>query len=396
MQRLTGLLLFGLFGPPPCSAQTVLTLPFFNPGGDKAVEWAGESLAEAIFESVSAAGLLAVRRETRDGMLKEMNIRRYAPLTKASVIEIAVNLSADVVVYGELEHVPDSASGGKGEIRAAARILYLNPMRNGPEMRESGRLEELFELQNRLARRVLPAIPGAAAAPEGEPGGRPSLRLEALESYIRGLLAESAGQKIQFFGNAARLEPGFSQPCFQLGKLYAARREWKAAAEWLARAGPHDPDYREALFRLALARHHRGEYAAAAEALEKLAGLIPLGEVFSNLGVAQLRAGEPGAVETLRRALEADPSDPVYRFNLGYAQWRRGDFDAAEPNLRAALDRDPNDESAALLLERCRKRAGPRPGDPRTEGLERLKANYDETAWRHLQAMLERKPGNPD
>ncbi len=53
------------------------------------------------------------------------------------------------------------------------------------------------------------------------------------------------------------------------------------------------------------------------------------------------------------------------------------------------LDRDPTDTQASLLLERCDKESGPRPGDPRTEGLERLKTNYEESAYRQLKAVLQ-------
>jgi tetratricopeptide (TPR) repeat protein len=397
MRRLTGLLLFWVLGQAQLGGQTLLALPFFNASGNKEIDWVGESFAESVFESLAARGRLLVSRDSRDGTLKEMNIRRYAPLTKASVIEIAVNLSADVVVYGQWDVVRDPAGGSKGQLRAAAQILYLNPMRNGPELRESGPFEDLSNLQNKLTQRILSSLDGAAAAPEESlPSSRQSVRLDALESYVRGLLASSTEQKIRLFGNAARIEPGFSQPCFQLGRIYAARKDWKAAAEWLARVGPGDSGYREALFRLSLARHHRGEYAAAAASLAKLAEMVPLGEVLNNLGAAQVRAGNPAAVESFQKAVDADPSDSIYQFNLGYALWRRGEFDAAAANFKAVLEQDPDDESAALLQERCQKRQGPRTGDPRTEGLERLKDNFDETAWLHLKAMLERKAARPD
>jgi tetratricopeptide (TPR) repeat protein len=87
--------------------------------------------------------------------------------------------------------------------------------------------------------------------------------------------------------------------------------------------------------------------------------------------------------------LEGDESDQAYQFNVGYALWRRGDYQAAAQSFRTVLDRDPNDTQAALLLARCEKQSGPRPGDPRTEGLERLKTNYEESAYRQLKAVLQ-------
>jgi hypothetical protein len=40
------------------------------------------------------------------------------------------------------------------------------------------------------------------------------------------------------------------------------------------------------------------------------------------------------------------------------------------------------------MLGRCLNRSASRAGDPRHEGLERLKLNYEETAYRQLKAEL--------
>ena len=120
-----------------------------------------------------------------------------------------------------------------------------------------------------------------------------------------------------------------------------------------------------------------------------VARTVPLGEVLNDLGAAESRANRPEALENFRKALEGDPSDSTYHFNVGYALWKNGDFQAAAENFRAVLAHDPNDETASLLLARSEKRSGPRPGDPRTEGLERLKSNYQESAYWQLKAVLQ-------
>jgi hypothetical protein len=79
----------------------------------------------------------------------------------------------------------------------------------------------------------------------------------------------------------------------------------------------------------------------------------------------------------------------LYQFNLGYALWRAGSFTAAAERFHAVLNHDPDDAVAALLLERCEKHSGPRPGDSQTEGLERLKTNYEESAYWQLKAVLQ-------
>jgi hypothetical protein len=44
-----------------------------------------------------------------------------------------------------------------------------------------------------------------------------------------------------------------------------------------------------------------------------------------------------------------------------------------------------------VLLGRCLKQAGKDPGVTNSQGLERLKETYEESAWLQLKAVLERK-----
>jgi len=88
---------------------------------------------------------------------------------------------------------------------------------------------------------------------------------------------------------------------------------------------------------------------------------------------------------------EGDSADPDYQFNIGYVLWKRGEFVRAAESFRALLDRSPEDTEAVLFLGRCIKNEGPRQGDPRGEGRERLKLNFEETAYRQLKAELESK-----
>jgi tetratricopeptide (TPR) repeat protein len=92
--------------------------------------------------------------------------------------------------------------------------------------------------------------------------------------------------------------------------------------------------------------------------------------------------------------LEGDPSDPDYHFNVGYALYKQGNLVAAAEKFRAVLDRNPEDAEATTMLGRCLK-SGPtalsKVSDVRADGLERLKKNYEETAYRQLKAVLEPK-----
>jgi tetratricopeptide (TPR) repeat protein len=371
-------------------AETVLVLPFFNQSNSTNVDWIGESISEAVRESLVSGGVLALERGDRLEAFRRLSLRPNALLTRASIIKAGEALDASEVVYGQYDLSPtvQEPAGQHRTLRIGAHILNLKRFEQGPEMEETGALEDLATLEGRLSWQVLKALsPKDAPLEEEFLRDRPRVRLDALESYIRGLLAADPEQQHRFFTQAARLDAAYSQPCFQLGKSYWSKKDYRVAAGWLGRVHRGDPHYLEAQFFLGLCTYQMGDHAAAAKCFETVAASVPLNEVYNDLGAAQTRNDLPAAIESFRKALEGDSADLDYRFNLGYALWRAGQFPAAADNFRTVLTSNPDDEEAATLLGRAERREPFRPG---SEGHERLKTNYEETAYRQLKAELPR------
>jgi len=378
------LLIFLTLGWSTLHAETLLALPFFNHCGSANLDWIGESIAETLREAMTPEGVLVLDRSDRLEGYRRLSLRSGAELTHASVLKLGESLDASQVVYGWYE------TPSKGTLRIVARILDLKETAQGPEFSESGPLDDLATLEYRLSWDVLhqlhwkslPALEEFLAA-------RPPVRLDSVESYIRGLLATSPDQRHLFFTRAARLDPHFSQPCFQLGKSFWARKDYKIAAGWLERVARSDSHYLEAQFFLGLCRYNMANFRGAEECFQTVAAAVPLNEAFDDLGAAQSRLNQAdAALASFRKALEGDTNDPDYYFNVGYSQWRANQFEGAVESFRAAVERNPADTEATALLGRALKREGPRPGDPKSEARERLKTNYEEAAYRQLQAEL--------
>jgi tetratricopeptide (TPR) repeat protein len=383
------LIVSGCFG---LRAETVLVLPFFNQSNSTNLDWIGESIAETVRESLSAQGVLALDREERLEAFRRLSLRSNAVLTRASIIKAGESLDASDVIFGHYEltpAAPDSRSASGGTLHMTARILNLKRLKQGPEFNETGALEDLAGLEARLCWQALEILaPKTAPSEEEFLRARPRVRLDALESYIRGLLAANPEQRNRFFMQAARLDAGYSQPCFQLGKSYWQKNDYRAAASWLEHVNRSDPRYLEAQFFLGLCKYQTGDYAAAEKCFETVAGSVPLNEVYNDLGAAQTRGNLTAAIESFRKALEGDSADPDYHFNLGYALWKAGQFQEAAGSFRAVLERNPNDGEAGAFLSRAERQEPPLRAQ---EGRERLKTNYEETAFRQLKAELESK-----
>jgi tetratricopeptide (TPR) repeat protein len=383
---------FALLFAGALRADTALVLSFFNHAKSANLDWVGESIAQSVRDSLASEGILVLDREDRLEAYRRLSLRPGAELTHASILKIGESLDASQVVYGYYELLPAEPGNAqsKGSLRITARILDLKHTRQGGAYSELGALEDLGSLATHLGWQTLEWL-----NPQGAPGerefmnARPAVRLDAVESYVRGLLSTSPEQRHRYFTQAARLDEHYSQPCFQLGKSFWEKKDYKVAAGWLARVARSDPHYLEAQFFLGLSRFANGDFKGAEESFQLVAAAVPLNEVYNDLGVVQAqRQDYVSAAASFRKALEGDDADPDYHFNLGAALWRAAQYSAAADSFRAVLARNAADNEATILLGRTLKKEAPRPGDTQPDGKPRLKTNYEEAAFRQLQAEL--------
>jgi Flp pilus assembly protein TadD len=402
--RKAALLPFVLLLAPFCqAADTIAVLPLFNQNEAKSpnLDWIGESVAETIHESLSSVGLLVLDREDRAEVYRRLTLRTGVVLTRASVIKVGQALDAGLLVFGEFEvKTPEGADaaappGGKSNLKLTLHIIDLKHFAGGPDFSEEGPLDNLSRMQTALGWKIAHQF-----LPAGTPGeqeffrDRPPVKVEAVESYIRGLIATNPDQKARLFAQAVKVDDLYSAPNFQLGRMAFQKKDYKGAAVWLVKVAKGDSHYLEAAFLRGICQYRAGNFEDASNLFRMVAAEVPLNEVYNNLGAALSRQNNPAATENFTKALQGDESDPDYWFNVGYSLWKTGKFELAAAEFRAVLDRSPGDQEATTMLGRCIKMDGPRAGDPRTEGRERIKTAFEDSAWRQLQAELKRKQKN--
>jgi tetratricopeptide (TPR) repeat protein len=379
-------------------ADTFVVLPFFNETKSANLDWIGESVAETVREAAVTESILAIDRVDREEAYRRLSIRPYAVLTKASILKIGQTLGADKVLYGWVELIPPAqapaagAAKAVGTLKLTARFVDLKHLNEGREFSETGALDDLAALQRHLAWQALQLLTPSTAPSETDFGARlPAIRVDALENYIRGILSSSRQEKVKLFGQAARLDPGFSQAHFELGRLAWQGRDYKTAVDWFMKVSASDYHYSEANFFLGLSLYELGDFAGAEKALRIVARDFPMSEVLNDLGATQSRRNMPEALDNFEKASSLDESEPAYQFNIGYELWKKGDFTGAEARFKAVLERDPDDVGAPMLIERCRRASGPKPDDASTEKLERIKTNFEASAYLQLKDVFRSK-----
>ena len=399
-----------LFLIPPGFSQTLLVAPLENRSRNSNLDWIGESIAESVRAALLSSDLAVLSREERESGIKRLSLKPGAPLSFASLIKLTENLDAAFLVHGYFEFTPNPAAppspspgnstaletagdplltlpaAPRGQLRIDLRLYDRKHVLQTTEVVERGPIEDLAMLETLVSYRVVRfLVKDFQLSREEFERRHPPLKLTAKEYYIRGLMASTKEARHRYFAQAVRLEPSFAQPCFYLGRMQWDMDNYRVAAGWLERISPDQENYWDAQFFLGLSRYQSANFEGAHEAFRRLAARHPLPEVVNNLGAVELALDLPDALTHFKAALAKDPSDPDYHFNVAYALWRRGEFAAAAQGFRAVLDRVNDDQDAILLLGRSLKESGPRQGELRLEGLERLKEETDLSGFRATQ-----------
>ncbi len=341
-----------------------LVFPFENERASPRLDWLGEGLEELTIERLSAAGQQVYSHAGRTGELDRSGLPPTAKLSRASMLRVAQNMDADYVVFGRF------TSDGQS-LTVESQILRVSPTRLLPAIRETGPLDSLMDLHVRLLWRLLSANDHAyPRSLEVFSKAQRPLRLDAFEHYVRGLLASEDDPRLRELREAARLEPEWPDPDFAIGEAYYARRDCDSALIWFAKVPKTHDRYVEAFFatgacRLLMNQPDRAEevFVSLQEALrDNLVSGADLPEILNNLALARARQNKtPAAVADLRRAMELDPDEDDYPFNLGLLALGSNDFAGAADYFREASGRQPDKaENRAwmiLALEKAGKMA---------------------------------------
>ncbi len=384
--------------------QTVVVLPFANRSKDPSLHWMSESFPELLEERLKWPGLNVLGREERLLGFDRIGIPYNNRLAKASMIKIGQELDASILLLGEF------SSDGK-EIDVSISVLDLKKNFLKAPLKENGALEQFQTVCGRLAWKVLaqldPTFPLSLDAYQSRFSQIPNL---AFENYIRGLIESDRARQIRFFRQADKAYPNYSKAIFQLGRVYHQEKDYATSSLWLQRLVRLDSEVTEACFLLGLNQLYLKNYDNAVAEFERLSRVIPLNEVHSNLGIAMsLKGAKETAVQALQKAIDGDPAEADYHFNLGYHLWKTGDFAGALRTLQQVAERDDSDSEAQYLLYKCYRALGKEEESkaawesakalsPKVENWEtrrqmpdlfRIQSNFDEASFRQLQLKIQ-------
>ena len=285
--------------------RSVAVLDFTNVSGDRDLAWLSTGIAETVTNDLT--GFRVLRVVDRD------RVAESARRTDGSASAVARDLGVPLVVVGSYQRVGD-------RLRITARIVDVPSGQTMADAKVDGRLEDVFDLQDRIVRQF-----SAALGVEGAHGSttrvgvRETANLEAFraasEARVRldSLEPAQLATAVEGFEKAVRLDPRYAIAYAGLANAHFLLFE-------ATRARPA-PD----ASRLATAIGH----ARRAVDLDDT-----LAEGHATLAFLLVSAGRLAeGLAAGRRAVALEPQDWRHLFRLGHAAWGNERLDA----LRRAL-----------------------------------------------------------
>src|SRR5215470_14412647 len=370
LKRILLALVFGLVIRVVCvdaATDIIVVMPFENLSGRAEYNWVGESFASTLSDLLDKPGLVGIRPDERNVAYKQEGLPPTAILTRATMIKIAERAGADLVVMGTYRV---NGEGRESQIAITARTVNISEGRlMGREFSEGGPLLELERLQGELAFEILyqhnPALPFSRDQVISQATATP---IGAFENFVKGQLTREHDAKVGFIERAIKeysekTGGQYAPAIFELGRIRYEDRDYKEALNLFQKLDEKDPRYNEALFYMGVAEDSLGKTDKALESFSKLAPVLPLYEVYNNIGVLYLKKGQPAeAINHLKPAADAAPRDTDTLFNLGYAYYLGKDYTDAAATLRKEIERRPADPEALYMLGKSLAATGDQAG----------------------------------
>jgi TolB-like protein/Tfp pilus assembly protein PilF len=378
----------------PSGKPSIAVLPFENLSGDPEQEYFADGMVEEIITALSRLRWLFViaRNSSFTYRKRAMDVR-----------QIGRELGVRYILEGSVRKAAN-------RVRITGQLLDVSTGAHLWAERFDGTLEEVFDLQDQVATKVVGAIAPKLEQAEIERAKRkPTESLDAYDHYLRGLACvyrwtkRDSDEALQHFSQAIALDPDFASAYGMAARCYSARkvsgwvddiaRETAEAARLARKVAQIGRDDAVALYTAGMALAYCvGELDDGAAMIERALALNPNAAwawLFS--GWTKVWKGEPEqALECIARAAALSPQDPQFfnmRTGTAWAHLLAGRYDEAQKSAQLALAEQPDYVNALYVLAASNALAGQLA--PAREAMTRLQ-KFDPGA--RIALLLQRYP----
>jgi TolB-like protein len=344
---------------------SIAVLPFDNMSGDPEQEYFTDGVVEEIITALSRMRWLFVIARNSSFTFKGRAV---------DVKQVGHELGVRYVLEGSVRKAAN-------RLRITGQLIEASTGVHLWADRFDGDLEDVFELQDRVASSVIGAIGPKLEQAEIERAKRkPTERLDAYDYYLRGMASvyhwtkDSVGEGLRLCYKAIELDPDFAAAygvaawCYfwrmANGWMSDRERETAEVARLVGRVTESGRDDAVALSFGGLALGYVTGDAESGIALSDRALMLNpnLAAAWSASGHLRACHGDPDvAVEHLAHAMRLSPLDPLFFFMqsfTAFAHFIAGRYDEAWPLAEAASREQPYFLSGIRIAAVCNIRAG--------------------------------------
>jgi TolB-like protein/class 3 adenylate cyclase/Flp pilus assembly protein TadD len=336
---------------------SIAVLPFDNMSDDPAQTYFADGMAEDLITDLSkVSGLFVVARNTT------FAYRDSSP----NVRQVAEELGVRYVLEGSVRKAGD-------QVRVNAQLIDAMTGGHLWAERYDGSMENVFELQDRIAGKIVSVLAIQLTTGELE---RIALKgtenTDAYDEFLKGWeqynqqKPDTLKSAISHFEKAAELDPGYSRAHAALAASYWQiwRRFWHSV---IGTVGLHEPRFRAKAFLekamqspsalayqvAAAMSSQQGRHEDAITEGERAVAIDPNdADSYVVLAGALSLAGRPDeALPLIERAMRLNPYyPPSYLYELGLARFLMEQFDDSALSLERAVALNADDRLSSRLL----------------------------------------------
>jgi adenylate cyclase len=330
--------------PVAHTTPVLAVLPFVAVGGDAQQNYLGDGIAEDLITDLSRLRNLTV-------IARSSSFRYRDRSPKAQDVQHDLGVS----------HLLEGSVRRAGErLRIAVQLIDAETGHQLWAERYDRVLDDVFEIQDEIARKIVARLSIELASGESEhPGRQRAASFAAYDVFLKGMQThleytrDSNEQAQSYYREAITLDPGFGRAYGALAVSLArgvasgwyedATQVLDQAVDLARTAVELDPYAPQTHWALGYAYYVRGEAEAAISAIERSVALAPnyadgygmLALISNSLGKAE------EAIAYVKRGMVLNPFYSWdYKYNLGRALYTKGDYAAAVTELQDALDRN--------------------------------------------------------
>ncbi|MFC1856592.1 tetratricopeptide repeat protein [Thermodesulfobacteriota bacterium] len=385
---------------------TLAIMPMENLTKNPELDWLSAGIPESLISKLQNVRLLRMVERIRiKDVLKEISLGQTGLVSADTAKEAGKMLGADTVLSGSFAEF-------HGSLQIQARMVNVASAQIIGAVEANGRLNRIFQLQDRLAEKIIHRLGIDTEEDEKARLQQVSTRsMEAYEYYVRGrdyyfehnregyekaveLYREAIEQDTTFAlayagiasslatlaysrkkegesyrslfkegrqaaQTAIELNPNSSDTHRSLAHVYLNQRKFSDARREITKALGINPNDAESWYILAQTATAIPDLDKAQRYYENAIRLNPdYAMAHNNLGwyVFLKKKWYDKAIASFERAIQISPDFTEAYDSLGEAYFRLGNYEKACRNFKKALELQPNHKNAARQYKRCLKK----------------------------------------